>query len=93
MRYFKRYWNEDRGHEYASWGGSVYYVETGEDWYAVRQMEVYDNGPVLKYGLEHFGDDYGMLSDTPLNDREFGPYEITQDEFETAWNSSKAINQ
>jgi hypothetical protein len=42
-------------------GAFTRYVEVSEDQYAVRQVEVFDGGNVLRYDRSHWCDDYGML--------------------------------
>jgi hypothetical protein len=62
MRYFK-----ERGRclrpdfLVAGWGECVRYVEIGEDRYAVRQVEVYGDGRVLRYDRSHWCDRFGQL--------------------------------
>lgn len=45
----------------AEWGGFVCYVEVANDQYAVRHVEVFDNGNVLRYDRGHWCDDFGQL--------------------------------
>ena len=91
MRYFKYYWNENRGDQFSDWGKSTWYNEVDEEFYATRQMEIYDNGNVLKYDLENIDDEFGFLAEGVL---EIGleSVEISKEEFETAWNSQIAVN-
>src|SRR5215210_5101555 len=95
-RYFKRRWDECRGDEYDSWGCSIYYFEADDQLNPVRQMEVYENGNVLKYDRNHVKDRYGGLSQCRLDlegEEGFEPFEITGEEFETSWDAAKQINQ
>lgn len=60
------------------------------------QTEVYDNGSVLKYDLSHLDDEHGMIADVSLDTRELEESEtefITLEEFEAAWNGSRALNR
>ena len=43
------------------WGKFIRYTEIGEDGYAMRQIEVYKIGCILRYDRDHWCDDYGML--------------------------------
>jgi hypothetical protein len=45
----------------AEWGEFVRYMEVADDQYAVRQVEVFDNGNVLRYDRSHWCDDFGQL--------------------------------
>jgi hypothetical protein len=85
MRYYKRPWDESRGDAYDSWGRSVWCFEIDDEGYAVRQMERYENGPVLKYDANHPEDEYGGLGEKPIDRHEFGAFEITAEEFSAAW--------
>lgn len=84
-KYYKTEWLESRGDEYDNWGKSSWYFEVGDDGYAVRQIEVYENGQVLKYDESNFEDEYGSLADQPLDITEKGGIEITDAEFEEEW--------
>ena len=85
MRYFKRNWNETRGDQYDSWGKSVWFFETDDNGEVLRQMEVYDNGKVLKYDNENSEDEFGMLADQNLDLTEFNEFTIEKEEFENNW--------
>lgn len=52
---------ESRGDEFDAWGHSVWYFEVDNDGRPVRQIEVYDTGPVLRYRPGHEEDQYGAL--------------------------------
>jgi len=45
----------------AGWGKFVRYLEVAADQYAVRQIEVFDNGNVLRYDRAHWCDNFGQL--------------------------------
>ena len=64
-----------------------------DDGYAARQMEVYENGVILKYDSSHLKDEYGFLSDQPLEPEKNSVPEITASEFEEAWGKTDAFNQ
>ncbi|XZF15802.1 hypothetical protein ACTHGU_06675 [Chitinophagaceae bacterium MMS25-I14] len=84
--YFKRRWEETSGEELTdSWGPSVHYFETDNEYYVLRQILAFDNGYILKYDTGHTEDEYGSLADQPLEIDEFDDYRIDEDEFEDMW--------
>jgi hypothetical protein len=87
-RFYRRRWDDSRGDEFDGWGPSVWYFEVGNDGWPVRQVEVYDSGPVLRYGPGHEQDRYGGLGEASLDDpdEDWSPFAITQEAFERAWN-------
>lgn len=88
-RYFKRRWDEFRGDEHAHWGASTWLFEVAEDGYPVRQIEIYDDGPTLRYGSSHNEDEHGFLSYSKLVDTgDWTPWEIAQEEFDLTWTST-----
>jgi hypothetical protein len=88
-RFYRRRWDETRGDEFDGWGHSVWFFETGDDGWPVRQVEVYDAGRILRYGPGHQEDRYGGLGEASLYESgdEWNAFEITEAEFERAWNS------
>ena len=46
-----------------SWGRFTRYLEIGDDSYATRQVDQFDNGFYLRYERNHWCDGYGMLAD------------------------------
>jgi hypothetical protein len=88
MKHYKRYWSEDRGDAYADWGSVTYYFEVGDDLFVTRQIEIYQNGFILKYDKNHLADEYGMLVDKPIDPGDFEPYAIPGEVFESIWESS-----
>ena len=88
MRYFKRRWNESHTGQFGDWGCSNWYFEVDDNFWIVRQIEVYDGGRVLKYHHEHLEDRFGGLSDQPLDPIEFAPWGISSEEFERVWAST-----
>ena len=97
-RYFRFRWNETTADKFDSWGFSIFYHEIGEDFYAIRQLIIYDNGNALKYTEEHLSDSYGILVETSLEEvihnlEESGTIEISQEEFENVWVSNTALNE
>lgn len=88
LRFYRRRWAESRGDEFDSWGHSVWFFEVDDGGWPVRQIEVYDSGRVLRYGAHHQEDRYGGLGEASLYDSgdEWSNFEITEVEFERAWN-------
>ena len=93
VRYFKRRWDESRGDQYDSWGASTWYFEVGDDGYAVRQLDQYDGGAILKFDETHVDDEFGALGEKPLDLEDFAPFETDQTTFENAWTSMVARNR
>ena len=88
MNYFKRNWNETRGDEFDSWGKSIWYFETDKSGLPTKQIEVYQNGKVLKYDQTKLEDEFGGLGDQELDLIEFSEFQITKEEFEKVWNEN-----
>ena len=84
-RYFKRHFDEIRKEESEIWGSCNYYFETNQTGEVIRQIEVYDNGKTLKYSEEDWEDEFGFLSDQPLNMDDFENFTITEEQFEIIW--------
>ncbi|MCU6499571.1 hypothetical protein LPN04_17390 [Rugamonas sp. A1-17] len=81
----KRYWNEPRGDEHDAWGASRWYFEVDENGGVLRQIERYDSGMLLCYGGQHVQDEFGGLSDKPIDLSEAGYIAISSQEFEAIW--------
>ena len=85
-RWFMRRWEESRGDKFSSWGSATYYFEVGPDGWPTRQIEVYDNGLILRYGPDHREDEFGQLGQAPLDEVEdWSPWAIAAQDFENAW--------
>lgn len=95
VRFFKRPWEESRGDEYDSWGTSTWYFEIGDDSYVSRQVEIFENGVVLRYDEAHVEDIYGGLGEgaRDLEGEGFLPFEIGQAEFEQVWATVTPLNR
>ena len=89
MKYYKRNWEETRGDKFDSWGKSVWLFETKNSGQPTKQMEIYDNGKVLKYHQMKLEDEFGRLGDQELDLEEFSEFEITKQEFENIWNENE----
>jgi hypothetical protein len=91
MQYFKRAWLEPADLLNPDWGTVTYYFETDDALNVLRQCEVFENGNVLVYDGGHLDDEFGGLTDQPL-DHEFLPFAIEASEFEDAW-QRRAMNR
>jgi uncharacterized protein (DUF433 family) len=90
VKYFKREWNGTTGGELTdSWGTSTYYFETDDEGNVNRQLEIFQNGKVLKYDTEYIEDKFGGLSQVPLDFEDFDQYRIHAGEFDRLWLSSE----
>lgn len=85
MKYYKYRWNETRGDQFDNWGYSLWYIEVGEDNFINRQIEIYDNGKVLKYSQDKFEDEFGGLGNQKFDLTEFDGIVCTKIEFEEKW--------
>lgn len=86
--YVKRHWNELRGDEHDAWGTSWWYFEVDDRGCALRQIEKYHSGVLLRYGEQHIDDEFGGLSQMPLDLSEGGYSAILSQDFETMWCAS-----
>ncbi len=84
MRYYKRRWEDTRGDEYADWGHSWWYFEVDQSDRVVRQVEVYDDGTVLKYSQATPEDQHGGLS-AEFNCEAMASFAIAAREFDDRW--------
>jgi hypothetical protein len=62
----------------------------GADGWPIRQIEVYDSGPTLRYGPDHQEGQYGGLSQVRLYELEdWSPWAISSEDFEAAWDEER----
>lgn len=88
-QYYKRYWDETTGDAFTDdWGKSTYYFETDDQQKVIRQIQVFENGQVLKYSGEYTDDMSGGLSEVPLDKEEYAEYQIQGEEFEDIWQAT-----
>jgi len=85
MRYYKRRWEQGRGDQFDVWGPADYFFEVDDGGVVLRQMEVYANGTVLRYDSGHVEDEYGQLTDQPLDLVAMRPHLADKTAFETVW--------
>lgn len=90
MKYFKYTWNESRGDDFDSWGKATYLFEVAPSSDVCKQVELYENGYVLKYDHTHINDVYGSFASSPFDPT--GCEETDFASFYTIWNDTKAIN-
>ena len=86
MKYYKRNWEESRGDEFDNWGKSIWYFETDNSGLPIKQIEVYENGNVMKYDKIKSEDEFGRLGYKELDLDEFNEFKITELEFNKVWN-------
>jgi len=73
------------------WGEFVRYVEVAADQFAQRQIEVFDNGHLLRYDRDHWCDEFGQMTGLKFSRQpkwaKFYPHAelITAIEFERLW--------
>ncbi len=74
---------------HSDWGVVTYYLEVDEDSWAIRQIEVYENGVVLFYDYSHPSDAYGALAGqlASILLEGLGAFEIAREEFEHVWHT------
>src|SRR4051794_6036431 len=81
------------------WGGITRYLEVGDDQLVVRQVDVYENGNVLRYDRFHQWDGYGMLLGLKFSRKPKwaaffpGAEIISGDAFERVWRSAQSSPQ
>jgi hypothetical protein len=83
--WYRRRWEETPGGEQDAWGRSTWLFETDPTGDVLRQLEVYDTGPTLRYDLDHEEDAVGGLTQVPLEPDDWAAFAITRQEFDTAW--------
>ncbi|PHS14493.1 MAG: hypothetical protein COA78_05710 [Blastopirellula sp.] len=85
LRYVKRRWDETRGDRHDSYGASWWFFEIDPTCNVIRQLEQYDNGPILGYHSRKSHDEFGGLSTEPLNAALVGFDFINDLEFNELW--------
>lgn len=89
MKHYRFNWDEFRGGEEDHWGKSLWYIEVDNEGWLTRQLEIYENGQVLKYDEDKIEDEYGMLGDQKMTKEELGEFGaklISLEEFNLRWN-------
>lgn len=86
MRYFKKNWEETTGDELTDdWGVSIFYFETDDSLNVFKQIQIFENGNILKYDELNNEDEFGAMADQSLEEEEFLDCEITKEEFYNIW--------
>lgn len=86
MKYFKKFWNETSADDLTdNWGTSWFYFETDSNLIVLKQMQVFENGRILKYDGVNMEDEFGGLADQELDPEEFEGNEISSLEFYQIW--------
>ena len=87
MRYFKKNWEETTGDELTDdWGVSIFYFETDDSLNVLKQIQIFENGNILKYDELNNENEFGAMADQSLEEKEFLDCEITKEEFYNIWN-------
>jgi hypothetical protein len=87
MRYFKKNWEETTGDELTDdWGFSIFYFETDDSLNVLKQIQIFENGNILKYDELNNEDEFGAMADQSLEEEEFLDCEISKEEFYNIWN-------
>ncbi len=87
MRYFKKNWEETTGDELTDdWGVSIFYFETDDSLNVLKQIQIFENGNILKYDELNNEDEFGAMADQSLEKEEFLDCEISKEEFYNIWN-------
>ena len=87
MRYFKKNWEETTGDELTDdWGVSIFYFETDDSLNFLKQIQIFENGNILKYDELNNENEFGAMADQSLEEKEFLDCEITKEEFYNIWN-------
>ena len=72
-----------------SWGTFVRYLELGEDSFALRQVDEYENGFLTRYDRDHWQDQFGSLADFRWGESWIAhwgePSLVSKDSFEEKW--------
>jgi len=83
--YYKRHFDEIRAEKSETWGACIYYFESNQKGEILRQIEIYENGKILKYSEEFIEDEFGFLADQTIDLLEFEEYAINKNDFEYQW--------
>ena len=87
MRYLKKKWEETTGNELTDdWGVSIFYFETDDSLNVLKQIQIFENGNILKYDELNNENEFGAMADQSLEEEEFLDCEISKEEFYNIWN-------
>ena len=83
----KKNWEETTGDELTDdWGVSIFYFETDDSLNVLKQIQIFENGNILKYDELNNEDEFGAMADQSLEEEEFLDCEISKEEFYNIWN-------
>ena len=86
IKYFR--WRID-GDDYvdhpAEWGRSAIYMETSEEGFVARQIQLFESGVVLAYDDDCYHDDFGWRYLSPVYTDPPRTVPITSKEFHKVW--------
>jgi hypothetical protein len=91
MFHFKAPGRVMRESDAADWGRFSWYIEVADDQFATRQVDLFENGNILRYDRSHRRDRFGFLlalrfSRKPKWAKSFpGSELISETEFERVW--------
>ena len=68
------------------WGVSIFYFETDDSLNVLKQIQIFENGNILKYDELNNEDESGAMADQSLEEEEFLDCEISKEEFYNIWN-------
>lgn len=72
MRYLKKKWEETTGDELTDdWGVSIFYFETDDSLNVLKQIQIFENGNILKYDELNNENEFGAMADQSLEEEEF----------------------
>ena len=67
-------------------GVSIFYFETDDSLNVFKQIQIFENGNILKYDELNNEDEFGAMADQSLEEEEFLDFEIPKEEFYNIWN-------
>src|SRR5436309_3438992 len=98
MFYFKAPGRLMQGSNAVAWGRITSYLEIGHDQRAVRQLDVFENGNILRYDRLHNWDDYGVLVGLKFSRKQKwakffpGAEMVAQEDFDRVWRAAERSN-
>ncbi len=81
--------------EACAWGRFVRYIEFADDFFPLRQVDVYANGNAVAYDRCHWDDRFGTLADFRYGHKWLGhwgePMAVSEQEFEAVWGRAESM--
>jgi hypothetical protein len=72
---------------------SWWYFETDDEGNVLRQIEMFYDGPILRYSEAHPEDNLGRLAEVALDLGEFAGFEGTKEQFEQIWDFDRGVQR